>query len=73
LYGSARNILGQTIDTCTRHEIGASSGKMSEEPTIDEIPEDANLPATKRDVAVVKKEIHDSVNELRTEMSEMRK
>lgn len=50
----------------------ALSGKMSEEPTIDEIFEDANLPATKRDITLVRKEIHDSAAELRTEMKDMR-
>jgi gas vesicle protein len=54
------------------HEIVALSEKMPDESTIDEIPEDANLPATKRDIAVVRKEIRNSVAEVRTEMSEMR-
>lgn len=52
---------------------------MTTEPTIDEISEDANLPATKRDIAAVRHEIDvvsESVDKLRGEiigqMSEMR-
>ena len=54
------------------HEIMALSEKMPDEPTIDEISEDANLPATKRDIAVVRQEIRNSVTDLRTEMKDMR-
>jgi hypothetical protein len=57
----------------------AQSEKMSEEPTIDEIPEDANQPATRRDVVALRHEINaisESVSKLRTEIlgqvSEMR-
>jgi hypothetical protein len=45
---------------------------MTDEPTIDEISEDANLPATKRDITIVRKEIHDSATQLRSEMKEMK-
>jgi hypothetical protein len=45
---------------------------MNDELTNEEIPEDANLPATKRDIAVVKKEIHDSAAALRTEIKDER-
>jgi dGTP triphosphohydrolase len=72
LYGSAANIVGQTIGTCMLREIVAPLGKMSEESTVDEIPEDAKQSATKHDITIVKKEIQNSTADLRTDMSEIR-